>query len=127
MEVKDRKETISILVDDRAKALPVPFVGPFIHLRDGGVDPAPEAIELRRARVDVGQVERDARLQRLQCRAFRSHCLRRGGQCSGAPVRSVRGAIPAATGDGQHEGREEQAACDAGPPRIAGPGEPRVR
>ena len=37
MEVKDRKETISIFVDDRAKALPVPFVGPFIQLRDGGI------------------------------------------------------------------------------------------
>lgn len=37
MDVKDRKETISILVDDRAKALSVPFVGPFIHLRDGGI------------------------------------------------------------------------------------------
>jgi len=37
MQVKDRKETISIFVDDRANALPVSFVGPFVHLRDGGI------------------------------------------------------------------------------------------
>lgn len=37
LDVKDRKETISIFVDNRAKILPVAFVGPFIRLRDGRI------------------------------------------------------------------------------------------